>query len=136
MKCHLVSLALVCLFAGCSGGASVTGKVTLDDGSPAPRGVVSLNSGSGSFRGGIQPDGTYSIEGVPAGEYNVAITGVMDSESSGGMNYDDSGNYVESTTPEPKSLIKDTYADPQQSGLKLTVPGSGDLQVDRADGSS
>ncbi|HUG69755.1 MAG TPA: carboxypeptidase-like regulatory domain-containing protein [Pirellulaceae bacterium] len=137
MKKLIVSLALVCLFAGCSGGgAELTGKVTMDDGAPVPRGAVQLNGAGGSYSGGIQPDGTYTITGVPSGEYNVAVTGAMDSEPTeeAGMDYDDEGNFVESTTPEPKSLIKDMYSDPEKSGLKLSVPGSYDLKVDRAAG--
>lgn len=136
MKYLLVALALICLSAGCSGDTSIAGKVTLSDGAPAPRGVVNLNGPQGSFRGGIQPDGTYAIEGVPAGTYDVAVTGVMDSEPAegDGMEYDEEGNFIESETPEPKSLVKDTYSDPATSGLELTVPGNYDLKLDLAVG--
>lgn len=138
MKYFLVSLAVVCLFAGCSGGgANVAGKVTLDDGGPVPRGAIQLNGAGGSYRGAIQSDGTYTIAGVTSGEYKVAITGAMDSAPADeGMNYDDAGNFIESQASAPKSLIKDTYADPETSGLTLKVPGSYDLKVERADGGS
>ncbi|MCA9122993.1 MAG: carboxypeptidase regulatory-like domain-containing protein [Planctomycetaceae bacterium] len=136
MKKYAVVIGLVLSIGGCSGGGTaVKGKVTLSDGSPAPRGSVIYSADSGTFRGGIQPDGTYSIEGVTSGDYSVSVTGVMDSEPSGdGMSYDDSGNYVESAAPAPKSLIDTKYGDPGKSGLKVTVPGSYDLSLDSAAG--
>jgi hypothetical protein len=61
----------------------------------------------------------------------------MDSETDEqeGMAYnDETGEYVQSEVPEPKSLIKEIYSDPEKSGLTLSVPGSYDLKVDRATG--
>ncbi|MBI2477535.1 MAG: carboxypeptidase regulatory-like domain-containing protein [Planctomycetia bacterium] len=136
MRNLVVAIGFVFLLGGCSGGgAKVTGKVTLDDGAAAPRGSVIYTSDAGSFRGGIESSGTYTIEGVPSGDYTVAVTGVMDSEQAGdGMNYDAQGNYVESAAPAPKSLIADKYSDPTKSGLKVTVPGTYDLKLEGAAG--
>jgi len=140
---YFILLVGLCFVIGCGpGGAVVTGKVTLDDGSAAPRGAVMLRSDAGSFHGAIESDGTYTIENVADGEYAVAVTGVMDAEPSddetGGMGaYDDeTGEYAEVEAVEPKSLIKDIYSNPTTSGLTVTVPGgSYDLKLDRADGS-
>jgi hypothetical protein len=70
--------------AGCGGGKSpVRGTVTLDDGSPLPKGMVVFErSGGGAAitaRGEIQPDGHYELstdkpgDGVPPGKYRVLI---------------------------------------------------------------
>ena len=138
MRTLLFTIGLACLFSGCSGGGvGVSGKVTLNDGDPVPRGVVTLNSADGTFRGSIQSDGTYVIEGVPSGTFGVSVTGAMDSmPTEDGMTYDDEGNVVESESAEPNSLIDEKYASPDTSGLTLTVPGSYDLKLDASSDSS
>ncbi len=138
MKTFFASVCLLVALTGCSGGgATVVGKVTLDDGSAAPRGAVSLNSDAGSYRGAIGSDGTYTIEGVPSGDYTVVVTGVMDGEpvdSMAGMSYnEETGEYSEANaSAEPKSLIDAKYSNTASSGLTLTVPGDYDLKLDGA----
>jgi hypothetical protein len=136
MRNLVIAIGFVFVLGGCSGGATVTGKVTLDDGAAAPRGTVTYTSSAGSFHGGIGADGAYTIEAVPAGNYTVAVTGVMDSETEAfAMNYDDKGNYVEDTAAAaPKSLIAEKYSDPTKSGLTVTVPGNYDLKLEGAGG--
>ena len=137
---NFILLAGLCFVIGCGGGAgsTVTGKVTLDDGSAAPRGTVTLSGEATSFRGSIGSDGTYTIENVLDGEYGVAVTGVTNEEvdSEAGMAYDDeTGQYSDEAAELPKSLIKAIYFNPQTSGLTLTVPdGAYDLKLESADG--
>lgn len=136
MRNFIFLVGLLCVVVGCGpGGNTVTGKVTLDDGSPAPRGTVTLVGESGSFRGAITADGTYAIEGVASGTYDVAVTGVTDKEvdSQAGMAFDDNtGMYTDSPAEAPESLIKAIYFNPRTSGLKLTVPGGPhDLKLER-----
>jgi hypothetical protein len=138
MRNLILFAAVLCLLAGCDsggGGSTVTGKVTLDDGTAAPRGGVTLRNDGGSFRGSIESDGTYTVENVPDGDYEVAVAGVTDREvdSEAGMAYDDdTGEYADTEADAPKSLIKAKYSNLQQSGLTITVPGgSYDLTVER-----
>jgi hypothetical protein len=140
MRNFIVFAGIVCLVGGCAGGgggSTVTGKVALDDGSAAPRGSVTLRNDAGSFRGTIQSDGTYTVENVADGEYQVAVAGVNDREMEQAEGLTDvneeTGEYVESGKEPPKSLIDIKYSNPQTSGLTVTVPGGNyDLTVQRA----
>jgi len=139
MKNFILLAGLLCFVIGCGpGGNTVTGKVTLDDGSPAPRGTVTLRNAAATFRGAIGADGTYTIESVADGTYDVAVTGVTneDVDSQAGMAFDDkTGRYTSKLPPPPKPLIKATYFNPTTSGLSTTVPGGAyDLKLDRDEG--
>lgn len=141
MRNLILFAGALCLLTGCTGGggSTLTGKVTLDDGSAAPRGSVTLRNQDGSFRGSIGADGTYTVENVPDGEYEVAVAGVTDREleEGEGMEVDPkTGEYIKSDKEPPKSLIDVKYSNPSTSGLTVTVPGgSCDLTLDRAGGS-
>lgn len=64
-------LALTAL--GCGGRGDVTGKVTYK-GKPLVFGTVQFEASDKSFKQGtINEDGTYSIQGVPVGDANVAV---------------------------------------------------------------
>jgi len=130
---HL-SLLLVLLgfIAGCSdGGTEVKGKVSFKDGSPLSTGTVVLDDGSVSFRGGIGSDGTYTIKGVPEGQYNVAIVGAVSGDTTTGvMEYDEEGNYIEPETTESKPLIAEKFNTSAESGLTVEVPGDYDITVE------
>ena len=141
MRNFILFAGLVCLLSGCgAGGGTVTGKVTLSDGSTAPCGTVTLRSEAGSFRGAIGAEGIYTVTGVADGQYDVAVTGVTNEtvDSDAGMGYDDeTGEYTGEAAGAPKSLIKDIYFNPGTSGLSITVPSdSYDLTLDVADGSA
>jgi hypothetical protein len=78
----LFTLFLLLFFTvGCgSGHVSVTGKVTLTDGTVVDKGEVIFTSASTQARGYIQKDGTYSltsgdVNGIPPGSYQVSIGG-------------------------------------------------------------
>jgi predicted phage tail protein len=141
MRNFILLAGLLCLVVGCGpGGNTVTGKVTLDDGSAAPRGTVTIRSDAGTFRGAIGADGTYTIENVAEGTYAVAVTGVTNEEvdPQAGMAFDQAtGKYTSKpgAAPPPKSLIKAIYFNPTTSGLSLTVPSdSYDLKLERDSG--
>ena len=143
MRNLILFAGMLCLLAGCTGGgggATLTGKVTLDDGSAVPRGSVTLRNENGSFRGPIESDGTYTVKNVLDGEYEVAVAGVMDreAEEEEGMQVDpETEEYIPSDKEPPKSLIDVKYTNPQTSGLKVTVPGdSYDLKLDRSAGAA
>jgi hypothetical protein len=68
----LVSVSLAT--AGCGGKGDVTGKVSYN-GQPLPYGNVQFQSANGSVHiGDIQPDGTYTIKGVPTGSVKISVT--------------------------------------------------------------
>jgi len=140
MKHFILLVGLLGFVVGCGpGGNVVTGKVTLDDGTSAPRGGVILRNDAATFQGAIGSDGTYTIENVAAGTYGVAVVGVTEGEidPQAGMAFDqNTGQYTGSAAPAPKELIKATYFNPTTSGLSLTVPSeSYDLKVERDTGS-
>ena len=140
MKNLVVASALCiacCLTVGCGpGGNNVSGKVTMADGSAIPRGVVQLNGPEGSHAVKCNDDGTYLIENVAEGTYNVGVTGVTAEEPSTGDTEEDMYNAdgtPKEAGPEPKSLVLEKYGNPAESGLTVTVPGgSYDLKLDSA----
>lgn len=139
MRNFILLAGLLCFVVGCGPrGNTVTGKVTLDDGSAAPRGTVTIRSDAGSFRGAIGSDGTYTIENVAEGKYAVAVTGVTNDEvdPQAGMAFDqNTGKYTGEAAPAPQPLIKAIYFNPTTSGLTLTVPGGPyDLKLERDGG--
>lgn len=142
MRNFVLLAGLLCVFCGCGpGGNTVTGKVTLDDGSAAPRGQVTLMGGGATYHGAIAADGVYTITGIAAGDYQVAVTGVDDREQTddqAGMEFDDeTGEYTDTDVESPVSLIKDIYFNPTVSGLSITVPSdSYDLELERAAGAA
>jgi len=134
---NLLLAGAVCFLVGCgggSGGSNINGTLSYSDGTAIPKGVVSLNGEAGSFRGKVDESGKFTIEKVLPGTYKVAVTGVMDKEESFDIKYDDSGAPIESDEAPPKSLIKEIYSNPEESGLTVTVPSdSYDIKVDKAE---
>ena len=66
-------LILVAALAGCGGPATVSGKVTYL-GRPVLSGsVVALNADGTAKLGVIQPDGTYTVEGVKRGRVRFGV---------------------------------------------------------------
>jgi hypothetical protein len=70
----LLGLALVTLH-GCSGGkATVSGKVTLSDGTPVPAGNVTFWAGDGrTAQAPLRADGTYLMGDAPVGDVKVTV---------------------------------------------------------------
>jgi len=108
-------LACGCWCAGCGTGApptgSVSGKVTLN-GQPLTTGVVTFvneETGAGASDE-LDPSGSYRIESIRTGEYNVAVhQAPLPPEQVG------------SRAELPKLNIPDKYLTPETSGLTATV---------------
>lgn len=127
-------VAALGLLAGCSGGGSVSGKVTLD-GNPLKSGTVTFHPvGAGPVAiGSIDSGGRYELavggdRSIPPGEYLVTVEATEASSS-------------EATDPRkppapPKRLTPARYADRTRSGLRYTVKAGGNtIDVELAGGS-
>ncbi|MCL2622820.1 MAG: hypothetical protein FWD31_04050 [Planctomycetaceae bacterium] len=85
MKCYLqmvfVATVLGVAALGCGNNYQLKGKITYEDGTPIPVGMVHFDSGTSLSRGRIQSDGSYTVgtlkntDGIPKGTYKVYITG-------------------------------------------------------------
>src|SRR5689334_16533406 len=75
MRRLLIPAALIVLVGGCGGSsAKVTGKVTYH-GRPVLSGaVIMVNEDGTAASGVIQPDGTYTVEGVKRGHVKIGVT--------------------------------------------------------------
>ncbi len=117
--------ALVLLAAGCSAGkGSISGKVSLN-GTPVAGGTITFQSevGNREVFSALIKDGQYSIEGVPTGKARVTVKNL--GPGAGGKQ---DGNRAASQGASP---IPARYADPDSSGLSLTVrPGEQSYPVD------
>lgn len=121
------------LLAGCgSGNVPISGTVTFsDDDSPVSAGTVVFDNGTIQARGTIQPNGHYvmgfdkNTNGVPPGEYGVAITAAIELLPN-----------PENVYPPPSvQLIDLKYADKNTSELTVKIDGTQrihDIKVDRA----
>ena len=132
---HTALAAVLCLLAGCAGGEggqTVTGKVTLSDGTPLKKGVVNLANEKNSYRGAVTPEGQYTIEDVQSGDYKVSISGAYDG---GEVTATADGHVPADAKPSPITYLIDTkYENPDESGLTVKVPGDYNLKVDKPAG--
>jgi hypothetical protein len=111
-------IALSVFVCGCSNkGSAVTGTVSFGDGTRLTTGMVIFESGSHSFSGKIQSDGTFQLigdsvkTGVPDGNYAVTIVKAIETST------DSSGN------PTASDLIDPKYSQQNTSELTCTVKG-------------
>ena len=120
--CVLFSFAL----AGCSGNATLHGKVTFEDGTPLTVGTVNFTSENGLSRGTIRPDGTYQIgtlkfaDGLPPGQYRVYISGALEQTGDTNEQRDRTGVRVPVITTRP--LIDPQFAAAESTPLTCDVP--------------
>lgn len=120
-----VTLLLPCLLlTGCGSGLiAVSGKITLEDGTPLKTGKVFFISGINQGEGTIQPDGTYQMsfkkknDGIPKGSYRVLVTGAF-------FTPDDFVSTDDMDTGE-RPMIDPKYAETETSPLTCEVPGEG-----------
>lgn len=124
--CFMITLLVV---VGCGRQVKMGGRVTFsDNGDPLTMGTVVFKTEIFQARGEINPDGSYQIgsfkykDGLPRGTYQVYVTGAIQQEEG------TDGSTVEIP------LIDMKYANPNKSGLTVTVDGSTktfDFQIDR-----
>ena len=75
--------SVICFTVGCGDGHTVTGKVTFPDGTPLTVGKVMFSDGSKTAFGDLNEKGEYRLGmekaggGIPAGTYQVYITGAL-----------------------------------------------------------
>lgn len=114
--CSLVLLAL----AGCGGKVgTVSGKVTYR-GQEVPAGLVTFYGPDNSvLRARINPDGTFTAERVPAGEVRVSVD--VPQPPPVPRTPAVPGGPVDPRVGLPTVPIPRRYADPNSSGLVLTV---------------
>ena len=125
----------VLLIAGCSRHPAsnrpqtvpVKGRLTLG-GQPLARATISFQpDGKGNGASGITDDsGAYALstfaarDGAVPGKYKVAVTKMDDAPSGKDMNESGYAPPTESSPP-PKSVVPEQYADPGKSGLTAEV---------------
>jgi hypothetical protein len=69
-----VVIALLTLVVGCAGRGDISGKVTYK-GKALVFGTVQMEAADKTFKqANIEPDGSFSIPGVPVGEAHVAVS--------------------------------------------------------------
>ena len=109
------------LLTGCgSGNPVVKGTVKYKDGTPVPKGLVSLSNDKNSAYGEIKADGTFTLgsgevdDGVIPGSYKVALGG----EAAGGYG--------------GPALVTPKFLDAEKSGITIDIkPGeSKDLVIE------
>lgn len=159
---RLIGLGLLAcaaaLAAGCGGHGSVSGTVKHKNGKPVVSGKVTLiASDNMPYEATINPDGTYSFSDVPAGPAKIGVSSpnpapqpkpaeggarggrgrgkdaaVIATKDKGGRT-PPVGQAASEEVIKGWFQIKDTYADPQQSGLGVTVqsgPTPYNIEVD------
>jgi hypothetical protein len=108
-------VASTCWFVGCGGGpptGSVSGKVT-QDGVPLTAGLVLFSNEEKGVGAGAELDtsGTYQIESIETGEYQVAVQPPPAPPP----------HEMEQAAVAPRTNIPKKYQDPKTSGLTATV---------------
>lgn len=127
--------ALLVAATGCgAGGSSVTGTVTLEDGTPVTNGRIIFTSKelNLSANGSINADGTYELstyemnDGAPEGNYQVTITAMQRDQRTVEItetSTKDRGRQANSRRvgTMPKPLIHPKYGNSASSGLTAEV---------------
>jgi hypothetical protein len=115
----LVVAAGSLLAAGCGANASVSGRVT-HKGKPLPAGTVTfLTADNKIFTSQITSDGTFTVPQLTAGTVKIGV------QTPPPQPADDSQapRPSDAPTPPPPVILPAKYADPNASGLTLTVTG-------------
>jgi hypothetical protein len=120
--------ALALAACGCGGSTgTVSGKVTYL-GRPLPGGTVTcLTKENRPYLGKIEPDGSYTVSGVPAGPVTVAVeAGAAAGEPPVPLHEKDQPPPAmkppaSEPAPPPAMKLPKQYANPDSSGIGLTV---------------
>ena len=117
---------------GCGGKGNVSGKVTYQ-GRPLVWGTVQFEGSDGVVKhGNIQPDGTYTVEGVATGPAKAAVSSV-NPQSSDFQPIQREGQAPRPPRPEVKGWfsIPKKYETTFNSGLSYTVKrGSNEINIE------
>ena len=124
------SFFVIALMSGC-GDPKVTGKVTFPDGSPLTKGQVMFQKEGFIASGDLRQDGTYSAgkakdgDGLPPGQYQVFISGAMDTEETQPAQPQSTGLAKSPffSTPRLIPLVASEFLSPKTSGLSVEVKG-------------
>ena len=130
-KRWLLLLCLVGVAGGCGRTATVTGKVTYKERPVVYGSVVLQNEDMTAVSGVIEPDGSYTVENVPAGLVKIAVLSRDPTKGRGG----DKGARGKKTGDKKLAVkppadwfpLPPHYEDPQTSGLQLHV-GTGRVE--------
>ena len=115
----LLALSLVFL-SGC-GQTPVRGTVTFSDGSLLTVGTVLFENDQHTYKGTINKDGTFNMgmlkdgEGIPPGEYRVAVIAVDPASEGEGQ--------------EPRLLTDPKYVSSRTSGITYNVQKKMDIKL-------
>lgn len=120
IACSAVVLVLAVVLAGCGKGkpvGTVAGKVQFR-GQAVTEGVVTLYSAQLGFGNetAIKPDGTFVVEGLPYGPYQMAIHPAMIVD-------DLEGKAFPMAKPKRVDNIPEKYRNPSTSGFACDVSG-------------
>ncbi|MDR1960151.1 MAG: hypothetical protein LBQ54_14090 [Planctomycetaceae bacterium] len=135
----IVTLFVSIACIGCSNNVPFGGRITFEDnGEPLPEGTIGFVSGTNQARGDIDKDGKYTLgfeaegNGLPKGEYKVYIQAVQVELQTGPDKNGDGDPDIIGRKETP--LIAKKYANPDTSGLTVTVDGKTnvfDIKVER-----
>ncbi len=110
--------------AGCSPQThTVSGRVQFADGKPLTAGTVDVEliGGPHGASAPVRPDGTFTVAGLPAGDYAVAISRAF---APGG-----SSNPTGTDPGPPPMLVANRFLSPRTSGLSVAVPSPAPVTI-------
>ena len=117
----LPSLILLAGVCGCDNTAKVTGKVTYQ-GRPVRYGSVIFLSADKTARSGvIEPDGSFTVEGVPRGAAKIAV---ISRNPATGRSVVRDGMRVRPDKIGPWFPLPPQYESPATAGLSCTIDSS------------
>jgi hypothetical protein len=116
------------VMAGCGGAATVSGKVTYQGRSVTFGSVVFLSADQTARSGMIMPDGSYTVEAVPAGEVKIGVIS-PDPATSRAIGHMDAtarhfikGRSTQKITRAGWFALPKNFERPENSGISTTVP--------------
>ena len=123
---HVVLAAVLGMLCGCSGASTVTGKVRYQ-GRPVIYGSVIIRNADGTAHSGvIEPDGSYTVEGVGRGPVKIAVIS-RDPSKGRSTQLGEPGHLGQQGVAQAKAAMKDwfplpkKYEDPGSSGLTGSI---------------
>ena len=69
----LVVAMLLAAFVGCGKSTTVTGKITCNGRAVTYGSIIFVGTDKTAHSAAIRPDGSYTVEGLPPGEFRIAV---------------------------------------------------------------